>query len=84
MCLDCGEILAPIGIVIVIGIGIGHVVKGVFYDFPRYLLGKKKVVEQPAQPAQLAELVLPAELAVEEPVRPPALRIKVPVSEDPC
>ena len=77
MCLDCGEILAPIGIVIVIGIGIGHVVKGVFYDFPRYLLGKKKVVEQPAQPARPA---------VEEPVRlpQPALRIKVPVSEDPC
>ena len=77
MCLDSGEILAPIGIVIIIGIGIGHLVKGAFYDFPRYLLGKKKVVEQPAEPVQLA---------VEEPVilPQPALRIKVPVSEDPC
>ena len=76
MCLESGEILAPFAIVIVIGIGIGHAVKGVFYDIPRYLLGKKKVVEQPVRPAQ----------AVEEPVRlpQPVLHIKVPVSEDPC
>ena len=74
MCLDTGEILAPIAIVIVIGIGIGHAIKGVFYDFPRYLLGKKRIVEEPVRPAQ----------SVEEPVRLPVLHINIPVSEDPC
>jgi hypothetical protein len=36
----------PLAIVVIVGLGIYHVVSGIFYYFPKYLLTRKKEVKE--------------------------------------
>jgi hypothetical protein len=39
----------PLAIVVIVGLGIYHVLSGIFYYLPKYLLTRRKAVKEPQQ-----------------------------------